>query len=460
MIPDEYVTPERELRAVWVSRYVSDLGPLTSEYLFKQNFTTVLDQMEAFNLNTIIFHVRIHHDAFYRSSINKQSSYVGSINNSFDAIAWAINESHKRGIEFHAWLNPYRVKSSASHTAQSLSNEYATFPNNPVHDPDNLLFGSGGIILNPGEPAVREFLIDTVMELIENYDVDAVHFDDYFYIKGIDDYHTRTKPGYNPKGLNVDDWHREQVDIFIRDLSQAMRQFNIQNDRYVQLGIAPTGIYKNGSPGPEGGMVRYNENGDFITNGSNTTGQEHSQSYLYSDTKKWIDNEWIDYIMPQVYWSFERDAAKYADIVDWWEKVVRKKNVNLYIGHGFYKSADSSEPGWNSNPYEAANQIRYNTKHEHVRGSAIFKLATINSPNSRLKTSLDIIKDNMWNTKVLRPVIRTLARDPLGPVLNAKIDSVGDENILSWNHLAGARGYVIYRNNGQIDFDDNSQIYH
>ena len=175
------------------------------------------------------------------------------------------------------------------------------------------MFGSGVTILNPGEPEVREFLIDTVMELIENYDVDAIHFDDYFYANGVNDSKTYNKPGYNPKKLSLADWRREQVDIFIRDLSQAIRNFNIQNNRYVQLGISPTGIYKNASRRGFaygiGSTDYYDANGNFITSGSNTAGFQHSGDYLYADTKKWIDNEWIDYILPQTYWGFTRAAA-------------------------------------------------------------------------------------------------------------------------------------------------------
>lgn len=463
MIPSEYIPQEREFRAAWVSRYVSDIGNLTSEIQFKNSYLAVLDQLEEYNMNAIIFHVRTHHDAFYRSSLNKQSGYVGNVNQYFDSLAWAIEETHKRGIEFHAWLNPYRIKSSGSVKYESLVAEYAAFPDNPVHNPDNVLFGSGVTILNPGEPEVREFLIDTVMELIENYDVDAIHFDDYFYADGVNDSKTYNKPGYNPKKLSLADWRREQVDIFIRDLSQAIRDFNVKNNRYVQLGISPTGIYKNASRRGFAYGIGFNDyhdvNGNFITSGSNTAGFQHSGDYLYADTKKWIDNEWIDYILPQTYWGFTRAAAPYADLVEWWANVVKYKKVNLYTGIGIYMaSSGATDDSWRSNPYEIEMQIRFNSKIPEIKGASIYSLKQIKSQVSQYP-GLEILKNDMWNTKVLRPIIGTIARDPLGKIPNASIQTQGNKNILTWDNIPGARGYVIYRSTGKINFDDSSQIY-
>src|SRR5690606_8413528 len=122
-----------------------------------------------------------------------------------------------------------------------------------------------------------------------------------------------------------------------------------------------------------GGSDTYDVNGNFITSGSNTRGQEHYESYLFSDTKKWVDNEWIDYIIPQSYWGFTRDVAKYADIVDWWAKVVCYKNVNLYTGTGLYMATSGSGgDSWLINPQEITMQIRYNTKHPEILGNSIY----------------------------------------------------------------------------------------
>lgn len=457
-IPSEYVKPETEFRGVWVTPIVSDnLAKFISVEQYKAEITEVLDIMEYYNLNALIFHVRPFNDALYRSKLNPWSSYlVGfGVDPGWDPLPWIIEETHKRGIEFHAWLNPYRITNNQAGDPATVAHKYRNYPRNAASNPENILVNSNGdrAILNPGEPAVREFLIETVLELMENYDIDAIHFDDYFYIDGIDDSHTRAK--YNTQGLSVADWRREQIDIFIHDLSVAMREFNQRNNRYVQLGISPTGIYKNGGSGfAYGGQDRYDSNGNFITNGSNTGGQEHYASYLYSNTKKWVDNEWIDYIIPQTYWAFTHPSAAYADVVDWWAKVVRYKKVNLYTGMGIYMSTSGGNYSWGLNVDEAAMQVLYNTKHEHVRGTSIFSYTELkyayfndlrgNSNRIRTKNGLEKLRQ-YWNSPSIMPELRTYNSVYLNKVTNlqALITEKGVD--ISWNKIPEASKYAIYR---------------
>ena len=163
------------------------------------------------------------------------------------------------------------------------------------------------------------------MEVVENYDVDAIHFDDYFYISGTND--DATYAAYNPKGLGRADWRREQVNLFIEQLHDAMTEYNSKNNKAVQLGISPSGIYKNG-------------NGS-VSSGSNTSGFAHYGDYLYSDTYKWAKEGWIDYLLPQSYWAFEHPSAGYADVMSWWNKAFEGLDCLLYSGIGYYM-ADSS----------------------------------------------------------------------------------------------------------------------
>ena len=219
----------------------------------------------------MIFHVRPFNDAFYESKYNNWSTYYNT-NPTWDALPWIIEECHKRGIEFHAWLNPYRVTNNTSSSLSDIASRYKA--SNPASNPNNLLKGTDSVILNPGIPAVRTFLIDTCMELIENYDVDAIHFDDYFYDSGVDDSITRSI--YNTNNLSIDDFRREQTNIFIESLSLAIRSYNQESGRRVQLGISPSGIWKSGD-----GVVTYNSDGDAITNVSSTTSSyQHYGNYL------------------------------------------------------------------------------------------------------------------------------------------------------------------------------------
>ena len=387
-MPTEYVRRDEDFRGVWVSHIVNDISRYSSKEQMMSQLTAVLDNMESWNMNALIYHVRTHNDAYYPSENNPMSSYVSAANfNDWDYLEWLISESHKRGIEFHAWMNPYRVSSGTNVT--TITNNYRNYPNNPASDAKYLLTGSS-TIFNPGEPYVREFLIDTVMEFIGKYDIDAIHFDDYFYIAGVNDTATYTK--YKGSFTNLADWRRGQVDTFIKDLSDTMRQYNIENNRSVELGISPSGIYRNGS-----GVVTYDSNNTAISNGSSTGGMEHYGEYLYSDSKKWIDEEWIDYIVPQSYWGFTHPTAGYANVIDWWAKVVKYKNVKLYAGMGIYMEQNS----WVTNPYEASDQVLYNSKLPEVDGTVIFRYGFI----LRKLTTPGVIRlfNEYWNEKVKTP---------------------------------------------------------
>ncbi len=158
------------------------------------------------------------------------------------------------------------------------------------------------------------------MEVVNRYEVDAIHFDDYFYIPNAED--DKTYAENNPNGLSLAEWRRSNVDDFIRRLSISIRNHNKKSGRYVQLGIAPSGVYKDGD-----GKVIYDENGTAITTGSLTRVGGHYGNSLYCDTKKWVDNEWIDYIMPQCYHDFKKTISSFAAKVDWWNAVVKYKKL-------------------------------------------------------------------------------------------------------------------------------------
>ena len=454
LIPTEYTIQDNEFRGVWVSPLVNDIGSYLNDISFKNELLSVLDQMEYFNLNAIVFHVRIMNDALYNSDLNIKSPYVSGANfERWDYLEWFIGECHRRGIEFHAWLNPYRIASSSTSKA-FITSKYANYPQNPASKEENIIIGTSGAILNPGEPAVRNFVVDTCMELIERYDIDAIHFDDYFYASMAYDADAATYNKYKAlsQTTNLYDWRREQVDLFIEDLSTTMRAYNLANHRHVQLGIAPTGIWRNGN-----GQVSYDVNGTAITSGSNTAGQEHYASYLYANTKKWVDNEWIDYICPQSYWSFELTAAPYADVVDWWAKVVRYKNVNLYTGMGLYRrySGDSGA-SWETNPMEAANQVLYNTKHPEIQGTIIFNYRYLR--DSKGVAGVNKIVTEYWNHPVATPIIRTMTQRTPNSVANVDILKTNQGFVLHWNEATDAQRYVVYRSTATVDVNDPTQV--
>ena len=223
----------QDFRSTWVATVSNlDIDKQTSIESYKANLKTIINDLKSWGMNAIIFQIRPMNDAFYESELNHWSEFLNNGEDpGWDMLGWLIEESHKAGLEFHAWLNPYRIAGgnvgSIEEYAQSVAAKNALHgKNNLASNPDMLLKTSaGGLIFNPGEPAVRQFLIDTVAEIVENYDVDAIHFDDYFYAQLANDSADNiTMQKYPIAGINNKaDWHSEQVTTFIRDLSNYLK---------------------------------------------------------------------------------------------------------------------------------------------------------------------------------------------------------------------------------------------
>jgi len=422
-IPTDYIQPEAQLRATWVTSYASTFSPSPIEATMKKNLTQVLDLLDEYNMNCMIFHIRTTNNAFYPTDLAPINSSYGTKESfeQWDYLEWLIDECHKRGIEFHAWLNPYRIRANgyaASTTSEIVAQSYADYPLNPASDPENILMtyssnGTVGAILDPYKEVVQDYIVDVCLEIMEKYDVDAIHFDDYFYAQmssGIKVLEEPDQAEYEEFILNnpncgyskykADDkkqWRRDNIDKFIYKLHVAMTDFNKEHGRGVQLGISPTGIYRNGD-----GSVK---------SGSNTAGQEHYESYLFCDTMNWVRNEWIDYIMPQSYWAFTHRAAGYADVMDWWNEAVKGTNVNLYSGLGLYMSIDGGNYSWGTQPYEISNQVLYTTKLPNVKGVSIYSQLSLrqgnNSSSKLCYEGLMRLKNEYWTEKV--PTPKTMA---------------------------------------------------
>ncbi len=445
-IPAEYVRPEASFRAVWVSAFTNDIAGFGNMDQYKREIMDMLDVCEYYNMNAVIFHVRVYNDAFYQSKYCKWSRYY-STNPSWDALPWVIDECHRRGIEFHAWLNPYRVS-----TAGNLNEVAKRFQaNNPASNPDNLLAGDSTVILNPGIPEVREFLVKVCMELIENYQVDAINFDDYFYVSADD---SLTQAQYKPSGMSTADWRREQVNMFIHALSDEMRAFNVKTGRRVQLGIAPSGIWLSAGPSS---YVRYDEQGNAITNGSSTTSSySHYGGTLFADTLKWINEEWIDYILPQTYWAIEHGSAGYPDLCDWWDKVVKYKNVNFYSALGLYLSGNSGGSSWYNSDLEAYNQIMYANKLENCKGNSIYTFANLRAKITNPKSFKKV--DTIWNKPAILPEIRTMDRIYSADLSSASVGKTESGYKISFNEAENAKFYVIYRSEDEITYSPEEVI--
>ena len=457
LIPDALCDSLYGMRAAWVSVITDCVEKFKNEAQYKANIIDMLDVLNHYNFNAVMFHIRIYNDAYYPSVLNPRAY---NMDTDLDMLSWTISECHKRGIEFHAWMNPYRVQSSGGTDLNAIANKIKSrCAANIGSDPQYLLGNSsGGVILNPGMPEVRDFLVQTCMEVVENFDVDAIHFDDYFYIDGVDDSKTREK--YNKDNLSIQDFRRAQVDLFIEALSKAVRSYNKENGKFVQIGISPSGIWRNGN-----GVVTYDAYGNAISNGSNTKGMEHYAGYLFSDTVNWINHEWIDYIMPQTYWAFTHKTAPYADLLEWWDNIVKYKNVKLYSGIGIYMANGGGNYSWGTNTSELLQQLTYASKFENVSGVCLFKFQYVrqyyhNQANQYFKPMFDTLFKNNWKHPALLPEV-TSANNPLtlGPVggLNVTVDNEGNAKI-QFSGIFDARKYVVFRTDGILDFSEEEIV--
>ena len=419
----EYDYPTAEYRAVWVSTFVSDIPAYTTEEKFKADATEVLDNLVRMGMNAMVFHVRTHNNALYNSDLNPIAKWWTNVNfDEFDPLTWLIDETHKRGIEFHAWMNPYRI------TDGYVGEAYPA--GHPCLDSTQVLTSSSGAkILDPGSERVQDFIVDTCMEFLDRYDADAIHFDDYFYISDV-----ATDLSDNQKRANVD--------AFIKKLSDKMHEMNEKEGRAVQLGISPSGIYRNGtySSGPS-----YDDNGNLKSPvASNTSGFAHYGSYLYSDTKKWIDNEWIDYITPQTYWGIEHTSASFAELSRWWSWAVRYKKVNLYLGMGIYMADESgtSATYWKKNQNEVKNQLLNSGQYDEVKGICYYKYTSLFSSNSIIKNGVNLITNDYYAKRIPGAVIQRYATS----LPSVKVSNLNLSNgTLTWDKIDNVFGYMVYQ---------------
>ena len=406
-IPKDYSYKEEQFRGVWVSSVFNldfpDKKNMT-EKEYKAGYIKILDQLESLNMNTIIFQIRSKSDALYKSNINPWSEYLTGTQGkspNWDPMAWMVAETHKRGMEFHAWFNPYRV-TTGSEKLESFSNN-----NWAKKNPEKTFEFANKIYLNPGEPDVINHINDTVMEVVENYEIDAVHFDDYFYptLRGkyiseaISEVEKKTFDQYGKDFKDIASWRRNNIDKMISKVSNSIKQYNLKNKKDIEFGISPFGIWGH----------KANHPSNSIEGEGSDTPISSTESYnnQFADTRKWVKEEWIDYIAPQVYWTFDNAAAPYGEIVQWWTDVVKDTKVNLYIGHASYKNVEntSKDISW-TNPYEILNQLKFNSLYEEIDGSIFFRYKYFLEIPNNTAANLEfvkLLKSDYFNKKVETP---------------------------------------------------------
>ncbi len=355
----------KDMRGVWVATVLNidyPSNPTTDSEILKEEALEILDNVKNLNLNAVFLQVRPSGDAFYKSDYYPWSKYLTgeqglAPENDFDPLTFWIEEAHKRDIELHAWINPYRVTKKSfgepEHNFAALdpTNIAVTNPSWVVKHTD------GNLYLNPGIPQVRNYIIAGAVEIINNYNVDGIHMDDYFYPgKKFDDEKAYIK--YGNGGFScIEEWRRECVNLLVSSLAKAVKD----NSENVSFGISPFGIWANK---------------DFNMLGSDTRG---AQSYYdhYADTRKWVKDEIIDYIAPQIYWHIGFEIADYEKLSNWWADVIKDTNVNLYIGQAVYRlQYESPNKPW-FGPGEVKKQLEMNKQLPEIKGSIFYNYNSI-----------------------------------------------------------------------------------
>lgn len=344
---------EKEMRAAWVSTVYNLDWPKTKNNASKQKqeLTQLMDKLKGCGINTIVLQVRPESDALYKSSINPWSKYLTGTQGKdpgYDPLAFAIQEAHKRGMELHAWMNPYRVTSSGTNLNSLVSSHPAR------KNPSWVIKYNNKMYYDPGNPAVVDYLVKTVKEVVDKYDVDGIHFDDYFYPSSSfpDD---ASYKAYG-KGQDRNNWRRENVNTLLKKVKAV-----VNTRSGCEFGVSPFGIWRNKSAD--------------CPDGSETSG---SQSYynMLADSRTWIRKGYVDYIVPQIYWPIGLKVADYSKLVKWWANEVKGYDVDLYIGQGIYKQGQSSYSGQNI-AKEIKSQINVNKQYSTVKGSMYFSARDI-----------------------------------------------------------------------------------
>lgn len=343
---------KNDMRAVWVSTIFNLDYPsaFNNEKLQKEEFTSMLDELQAIGINTVIVQVRPKADAFYESSINPWSeSLTGTQGKDpgYDPMYFMIEEAHKRGMSFHAWLNPYRVTTNSTDLTTLSVNHPAR------QNPEWVIEHKGSLYYNPDLVSVKKHIVLTVSEIVSNYQVDGIHFDDYFYPSNY------LLPNSESKDGPVAEYRRDNVSDMVKLVHNTIKDINPN----VTFGISPMGIWKNKSSDPTG---------------SDTKGSEAYYS-VFSDCRSWINAGTIDYIAPQIYWEIGYEIADYETLVKWWSNEVKDSNVTLYIGQAAYRDKVAEQ---------ITQQLEINQKYSNIKGSIFFRASDILNNRNGIKESL------------------------------------------------------------------------
>ena len=397
--------PKREFRGAWIQAVNGQFQGIPTAEL-KQTLISQLDSLEKARINAVLFQVRVEGDALYKSSIEPWSKYLTgkqgvAPDEDWDPLQFMIDECHKRDMELHAWINPYRAKTKGT-AALSPIHPYNQHPELFVKYADQLYF-------DPALPENRKYICKIVRDIVSRYDIDAIHMDDYFYPypnpgEDFPDYASFAQ--YGRGYSNKADWRRDNVNVLIKEIHETVRDCK----PWVKFGISPFGIYRNQKSDPEGSLTNGLQNYDD----------------LYADVLYWIEQGWVDYCIPQVYWEIGHKAADYDTLVQWWAKYA--SNRPLYIGQDVQRTVKAKDAG-SVTGNQQAEKYRMQRAQANVQGCCFWDAA---SAANNADGYRDYLASGMFRYPALMPLYRFIDGKAPAKVDGVRLIEENGERVLVW----------------------------
>ncbi|HCC85504.1 MAG TPA: hypothetical protein DEQ06_02710 [Porphyromonadaceae bacterium] len=425
-------TPKREFRGAWIQTVGQSRYRQMNSAAMKHYLSEMVRKLDEAGINAVIFQIRPEADAFYKSDLEPWSRFLTGEQGkapddpSFDPLSFLVEECHRRGMELHAWLNPYRVKTNLNNP---LAENHLYWRN-----PERFIQYGNQLFFDPGLPENRGFICEVVRDIVSRYDVDAIHMDDYFYpypIAGTpfpDDKSFQmyaASQGFSPSQRG--DWRRNNVNLLIQQI-----QYTIAGTKpWVRFGISPFGIYRNKRNDPDG---------------SDTNGLQNYDD-LYADIRLWVEKGWIDYNLPQLYWETGHRAADYTTLLHWWN--AHNYQRHLYIGQDLKRSIDKNE---------LHAKIRLSREMAFVHGNCYWYGYQI---LDNFEGVADVLKTDIHRAKALVPAYTHMHDGRPGAVKKLTEVFTEDMHFLSWEHAGdttnpeAAQKYVVYRFGHKEKVDTN-----
>ncbi len=431
---------KREFRGAWIQCVNGQFQGMDRDKM-QSMLRYQLDELQRDGVNAIIFQVRPECDALYESKIEPWSRFLTGAQGQaprqyWDPLAWMVEQCHKRGMEIHAWINPYRAKTKGT---TSLSPGHIA-----SRRPDLVFSYDDQLILYPSSKENRNYICKVADDIVSRYDIDGFHIDDYFYpypsagqVIPDQQYYLSNTRGFK----SLADWRRDNVNIFVKQLSETVHS----RKPWVKFGVSPFGIYRNQKTDPKIGSA---------TNGL----QDYDD--LYADVLLWVNNGWIDYCVPQIYWQIGHPSADYTTLITWWNK--HASNRPLFIGEDVERTVKYADPG-NPNSHQMPAKYRLHRQMHNVNGTVLWyaKAVVDNVGNYG-----QVLRNHYWKYPALQP--RMTFIDDKSPKRPRKVKPVwtSDGYILFWQAPKArdwgdeVNKYVIYRfgPDETVSIDDPSKI--